>query len=70
MVWDEEQIARLKKHLESGSSIIRTAAALGRSSGSVQTKARQLGLPYVTARNAKRLRNAKIQTAQKLLERL
>ena len=69
MVWDDGQIARLKKLLENGSSIVRAAAALGRTSNSIQTKARIMGFPYINARDAKRVRNAKIEAAQKLLER-
>jgi hypothetical protein len=48
--WTTEDIAKLISLVESGASLARASAALGRNGNSVQKKARQLGLRFPGAR--------------------
>jgi hypothetical protein len=52
--WDDQQVARLEELIASGASPFRAAAALGRSETSVKVKARKLGTPFPTRREARR----------------
>jgi hypothetical protein len=57
--WTPEQVARLEDLVASGASAVRAAAALRRSIISVQTRARELGMPFPPRRALKKNRIAK-----------
>jgi hypothetical protein len=61
--WDDQQVARLKQLIASGASPFRAAAALGRSETSVKVKARALGTPFPTRREARRRMQEKFAAA-------
>jgi hypothetical protein len=44
--WTPEMDERLKQLVQSGASVTRAAAALKRTVGAVQTRARNLGMPF------------------------
>lgn len=56
--WTQEDLDKLKRMALSGSSPIRCAAALRRSSSSVRAKARELGTPFRSLRETRKLLNA------------
>ena len=62
--WDKEQIDRLKQLVTAGVSLARAAVMLKRTQVSAQTQARKVGTPFPTARNVKKLRDAKIAAAE------
>jgi hypothetical protein len=52
--WTDEENERLKRLATSGGSIVRAAAALGRSMISVRDQARKLGTPFPVAADRQR----------------
>jgi hypothetical protein len=61
--WDADQIDRLKQLVAAGVSLARAAVMLKRTRVSAQTQARKAGTPFPTARETKKLRDAKIAAA-------
>lgn len=61
--WDAQELEHLKQLIASGVSPLRAAAALKRSITGVKAKARLLGTPFPTDRDAKKLREAKYVAA-------
>jgi hypothetical protein len=59
--WTSEDIARLISLADSGATVLRAAAALGRPATAVQNKARELGKPLVGIRASKAAIRAHIQ---------
>jgi hypothetical protein len=57
--WTEEECLRLRKLHAAGASVVRAALALKKSPNGVKTKARQLGIPFQTMRERKRLQREK-----------
>jgi len=51
--WTPEDIARLISLADSGATVLRAAAALGRPATAVQSKARELGKPLVGVRKSR-----------------
>ena len=51
--WDTEDVSRLKELANSGASVLRAAAALGRPATSVKRKANDLGVPLAGVRQLK-----------------
>jgi hypothetical protein len=62
--WDEEQISKLKTLSIGGASLLRAAAALRRPKLAVQSKARELGFPFIGVREGKRRQQAKCAEAE------
>jgi hypothetical protein len=60
-IWTPEDVARLISLADSGATVLRAAAALGRPATAVQNKARELGKPLVGIRNAKAAIRAHIE---------
>jgi hypothetical protein len=52
-LWTDEEISRLIELANSGASVVRAAAALGRQTNVVAKKARELGRPLKGVRAAK-----------------
>jgi hypothetical protein len=52
--WTDEQIERLRELVVSGASAYRAAAALGKTVGAVQTRARAMGIPFTTLRDRRK----------------
>jgi serine/threonine-protein kinase RIO1 len=63
--WDQAEIDRLKQLVAAGVSVARAAVTLKRTLVSAQTQARKVGTPFPTARETKKLRDAKIAAAEK-----
>jgi hypothetical protein len=63
--WNEEENDRLKQLVAAGVSIARAAVMLKRTLVSAQTQARKVGTPFLTMRQTKKLRDAKIAAAEK-----
>jgi GcrA cell cycle regulator len=63
--WDADDIDRLKQLVLSGVSLARASVTLKRTRVSAQTQARKVGTPFPTARETKKLRDAKIAAAEK-----
>jgi hypothetical protein len=59
--WTPEDIARLIELADSGATVLRAAAALGRPATAVQNRARQLGKPLVGVRASKAAIRAHIE---------
>lgn len=60
--WTPEDVNRLISLAESGATVLRAAAALGRPATAVQNKARQLGKPLVGIRQARATARGFIET--------
>lgn len=60
--WTPEDVDRLISLAESGATVLRAAAALGRPATAVQNKARQLGKPLVGIRQARATARGLIET--------
>jgi hypothetical protein len=60
--WTPEDVNRLISLAESGATVLRAAAALGRPATAVQNKARQLGKPLVGIRQARATARGLIET--------
>lgn len=52
-VWTVEEIERLMTLADSGATLMRASAALGRSGSSVQKKAREVGKSFAGARQVR-----------------
>jgi serine/threonine-protein kinase RIO1 len=63
--WDDEEIDHLKRLVAAGVSVARAAVTLKRTLVSAQTQARKVRTPFPTARETKKLRDAKIAAAEK-----
>jgi len=63
--WTSDDIEKLKRLAESGASVMRCSAALGRSSSSVTKTARTLGLQLAGVRAVKATNREKIAAAEK-----
>ena len=64
-VWAEQDVEHLKRLVAGGVSPLRAAAALKRSIVSVKAKARLLKTPFLTDRDARKLREARYVAATK-----
>jgi len=62
--WTEEDIRRLREHIESGGSPARASAIFRRSIGAVQTQARKMGAPFPSTRAVRRDLLARTQKAE------
>ena len=60
--WDIDDVSRLKELANSGASVLRAAAALGRPAKSVQRKANDLGISLAGVRQLKAELRAKRAT--------
>ena len=65
--WSPTDIDQLRRMAESGASIARCSAALGRSSISIKVKARKLGLMLDGVRIVRARQKAQIATAESIL---
>ena len=68
--WTDEELERLKQLASRGVSLLRACVAMRRSKSSLRLKARLIGMPFPDSRHIKRVRDAKINAAEKSLERL
>ena len=68
MSWTEEDIARLRKLIESGASPARASVVFRRTLLSVQNQARKIGMPFPARRAVKRERLAKYDAAERALQ--
>jgi hypothetical protein len=68
--WTDEELERLNQLAGREVSLLRACVAMRRSKSSLRLKARLIGMPFPHGRDIKRLRDAKINTAKKSLERL
>ena len=61
--WTEDDTCRLRQFVESGTSPLRAAAALGRSMTSVKNRARLLGTPFPNERKVRKISKEKYVAA-------
>jgi hypothetical protein len=62
--WTEEDILQLRKLQAAGASAARASAALKKNVNIVRKKAREIGIPFVTNRQRKKLQQEKEMSAR------
>ena len=63
--WSTDELERLKQLANAGASVTRCAAAVNRSSASIRSQARKLGIPLAGTRAVRAVQKARISAAER-----